>query len=57
MEDLEIKFTGSNIYLAKAPDEAHAHDDYADSLAIACSLTIDLTMPTVEMSNSPFYSR
>jgi Terminase RNaseH-like domain len=54
MTDLEIKFQGPN-FLAHAPEEAHAHDDYADSLAIACSLTMDLTLPQVEMSSSPFY--
>jgi Terminase RNaseH-like domain len=54
MTDLETKFTGPN-FLAHAPDEAHAHDDYADSLAIAVSLTIDLTMPQVEVSSSPFF--
>jgi hypothetical protein len=54
MTDLETKFTGPN-FLAHAPEEAHAHDDFADSLAIACALTMDLTMPSVEMSSSPFY--
>jgi len=54
MTDLEVKFQGPN-FLAHAPEEAHAHDDYADSLAIACSLTMDLTMPSVEVSSSPFY--
>jgi hypothetical protein len=54
MTDLEVKFQGPN-FLAHAPVEAHAHDDYADSLAIAVSLTLDLTMPNVEVSSSPFY--
>jgi hypothetical protein len=54
MTDLETKFTGPN-FLAHAPEEAHAHDDYADSLAIAVSLTMDLTMPSVEVSSSPFF--
>jgi len=54
MSDLETKFQGPN-FLAHAPDEAHAHDDYADSLAIAVSLTMDLTMPSVEVSSSPFF--
>lgn len=54
MTDLETKFQGPN-FLAHAPDEAHAHDDYADSLAIACSLTMDLTMPSVEVTSSPFF--
>ena len=56
MEDAELNFKGPNIQVA-APDEAHAHDDYVDSLAIACSLTADLTMPSVESSESPFFSR
>lgn len=54
MTDLEVKFQGPN-FLAHAPEEAHAHDDFADSLAIACSLTIDMTMPSVEVASSPFY--
>jgi len=55
MTDLETKFTGPN-FLAAAPDEAHAHDDYADSLAIAVALTLDHTMPSVEVTSSPFFS-
>lgn len=54
MTDLETKFKGPN-FSAAAPDEAHAHDDYADSLAIACCLTLDMTMPEAEMSSSPFF--
>jgi hypothetical protein len=56
MTDLETKYTGPN-FLAAAPDEAHAHDDYADSLAIAVSLTADLTMPQVEMTHNIFFQR
>jgi len=54
MTDLETKFKGPN-FMAAAPEEAHAHDDFADSLAIACSLTIDLTMIEAEVSSNPFY--
>ena len=54
MTDLEVKFQGPN-FLAHAPEEAHAHDDFADSLAIAVSLTLDLTMPSVEVTSSPFF--
>ena len=54
MTDLETKFTGPN-FMAAAPDEAHAHDDYPDSLAIACSMTLEHTMPSVEVSTSPFF--
>ncbi|MFF1701348.1 hypothetical protein [Streptomyces sp. NPDC058252] len=53
MEDLEKKFEGPYV-LAAAPNAADAHDDYADSLALACVLTKDYTMPEVEQSNSPF---
>jgi hypothetical protein len=55
MIDAEKHFKGPNISVA-APNEAEAHDDFVDSLAIACSLTADLTMPEVEVSSNPFYS-
>jgi hypothetical protein len=54
MTDLETKYTGPN-FLAQAPEEAHAHDDYADSLALACVLTADLTMPSIEISDNVLY--
>jgi hypothetical protein len=53
MEDLEKKFEGPYV-LAEAPKAADAHDDYADSLALACVLTKDFTLPEVEVSRSPF---
>jgi hypothetical protein len=55
MSDAEVNFKGPNIMVA-APDEAHAHDDYVDSLAIACSLTADLTLPTIEVSENVFFA-
>lgn len=55
MEDLEKVYRGQYM-LAEAPDEADAHDDFPDSLALACVLTKDLTMPEVEESNNFFYS-
>lgn len=54
MTDAEVKYKGPN-FLVEAPDEAHAHDDYVDSLSLACSLTQELVMPTVEVSSSPFF--
>lgn len=54
MTDAEIKYKGPNFTVA-APNEAYAHDDFVDSLAIACSLTQELVMPTVEVSNNPFF--
>lgn len=54
MLDLEKHYEGPHL-LARAPDEAEAHDDYPDSLALACVLTKEMTMPTVEVSTAPFY--
>jgi Terminase RNaseH-like domain len=54
MLDVEVKYKGPNFTVA-APDEAYAHDDYVDSLAIACSLTQELVMPTVEVGTNPFF--
>lgn len=55
MTDAEVKFSGPN-FLVQAPDEAHAHDDFVDSLAIACSMTADLTLPSVEITENVFFS-
>jgi hypothetical protein len=40
MEDLELDFKGPNMK-CEAPGQAHAHDDYPDSLAMAVILTKD----------------
>jgi hypothetical protein len=54
MTDAEVQYRGANFTVA-APKEAHAHDDFVDSLAIACSLTKELVMPTVEVFSNPFF--
>lgn len=54
MLDAERIYKGVNFTVA-APDEAWAHDDFVDSLALAVVLTADLSMPTVEVSSNPFY--
>lgn len=54
MGDAEVTFKGPN-FLVAAPDEAHAHDDFVDSLSIACSLTENLVMPEVVASSNPFF--
>ena len=54
MQDLEKVYRGPYL-LAAAPEERGAFDDYPDSLAIACSLTVMDTMPQVEVFNSPFH--
>jgi len=54
MIDAEIQYKGNSFTVA-APREAYAHDDFVDSLAIACSLTKELVMPTVEVGTNPFF--
>jgi len=54
MTDVEIKYKGPNFTVA-APDETYAHDDFVDSLAMACSLTRELVMPEINVSSSPFF--
>lgn len=57
MEDLEILFKGPHV-LAEAPTLRDAHDDYADSLAIGCYLTKEISdseTSQVEVSVNPFY--
>lgn len=56
MLDLEKNYQGPHM-LAEAPDEAEAHDDYPDSLANACSLTEELIMPEVEVSENQMLER
>ena len=54
MTDAEVQFKGPN-FLVAAPEEAYSHDDFVDSLSIACSLTQDLVMPEVISSSNPFF--
>jgi len=41
--------------LAAAPEARGAFDDYPDSLAIACQMTVQDVMPSVSVSESPFF--
>jgi len=54
MTDAEVHFKGPNFSVA-APKESYAHDDFVDSLAIACSLTQELVMPEIQSTSSPFF--
>jgi hypothetical protein len=54
LSDAEVTYKGNNFGVA-APDEAYAHDDFVDSLSLACAMTVDLVMPEVETSSSPFF--
>lgn len=54
MSDLEKVYRGPYL-LAEAPHEKGAFDDYPDSLALACAMTVFDTMPQIQESNSPFF--
>ena len=54
MSDLEKVYKGPYL-LASAPDEKGAFDDYPDSLALACSMTVFETMPEIQVGMSPFF--
>lgn len=56
MEDVEIRYEGPNI-IVEAPDENGAHDDYVDSLAIACSISEEFAVTEVEQSENFMYAR
>lgn len=59
MEDLEIHFKGPYV-LAEAPNTNEAHDDYPDSLAMACILSHmdnDEDSGQVEVSTNVLYRR
>ena len=54
MSDLEKIYRGPYL-LAAAPEERGAFDDYPDSLAIACAMSVQDTMPVVTVSENPFF--
>ena len=56
MTDLEKEYRGRYL-LAAAPNQAEAHDDYPDSLALACMMTKAVSMPEAETGSNPFYAR
>lgn len=58
MEDLELLLKGPYV-LAEAPKELNAHDDYPDSLSMACVLTImdDNSVDEVEVYDNVLYRR
>lgn len=54
MSDLEKVYRGPYL-LAAAPEERGAFDDYPDSLAIACAMSVQDTMPVITVSENPFF--
>jgi hypothetical protein len=55
MNDLEKVYRGPYM-LAEAPNEKGAFDDYPDSLALACAMTVHDTMPTIQVGENPFFN-
>lgn len=56
MADLEIDFKGPNM-LAAAPNEHDAHDDYPDSLSMACVLSIMEQEEAAEVTQNFLYRK
>jgi hypothetical protein len=56
MEDLEIEFNGPYV-IGKAPKAADAHDDYPDSLSMACILSVQEEEQHVEQSSNFLYGK
>lgn len=55
MNDLEKVYRGPYM-LAEAPNEKGAFDDYPDSLALACAMTVHEAMPTIQVGENPFFN-
>ena len=55
MNDLEKVYRGPYM-LAEAPNEKGAFDDYPDSLALACAMTVYDAMPTIQVGENPFFN-
>ena len=54
MEDAEKLMKGQFMMIQAPEDERDAHDDYVDSLAIACSMSLNDTTPFVETFDAPW---
>jgi hypothetical protein len=54
MEELELEYKGP-LMMAQAPKEVNAHDDYPDSLALACVLSLDEGTSEVEVYDNFFF--
>jgi hypothetical protein len=51
-----IKVFRAGQMLVEAPDEVEAHDDFVDSLALACAASMTEVEDSVEVSESPFFA-
>lgn len=55
MEDAEKVIKGNYMLIQAPPDERDSHDDFVDSLAIACAMSINDTTPYVETFEAPWF--
>lgn len=55
MEDAEKVIKGNYMLVQSPTDERDAHDDYVDSLAIACAMSINDTTPYVDQFEAPWF--
>ena len=55
MEDAEKVMKGNYMMIQAPEDTRDSHDDYVDSLAIACSMSILDTVPEVEALEAPWF--
>ena len=56
MLDAEKRYQGPYL-MVEAPEGDNAHDDYPDSLALACALTKDMVMTEVQETDNVMYAR
>ena len=52
MADAEKVMKGQYL-LIEAPNEREAHDDYVDTLALACACSLEDSVPVVETMDCP----
>jgi len=55
MEDAEKVIKGNYMMIQAPPDERDSHDDFVDSLAIACAMSLSDTTPYVETMEAPWF--
>ncbi len=56
MTDAVKHYVGNNL-MVSAPDDNGSHDDFCDSLALACIAGQQLAVPEVQVSSQMFFSR
>lgn len=57
MEDAEKVIKNNYMIIQAPPEEKGTHDDYVDSLAIACAMSMMDTVPLVETFEAPWFSQ